>query len=139
MKGKLNKMVYMKKISLTFFLALTVFIIGCTTETTTGSSTSDASGTLENGVRIINVNAFRFDFEPNQITANKGEKVKLIVTSTDVTHGFALPDYDINVPLPAGKQTIIEFTADKQGNFQFFCSIYCGADHSSMKGSLIVR
>ena len=129
----------MKKINLIFFLALIAFSFGCTTETTTGSPTSDASGTLENGVRIINVNAFRFDFEPNQITANKGEKVKLIVTSTDVTHGFALPDYDINVPLPAGKQTAIEFTADKQGSFTFFCSIYCGSGHSSMKGTLTVK
>ena len=129
----------MKKIILALYFILIVLVFGCTTKTTTSSPTSDASGTLENGVRIINVKAFRFDFEPNQVTVNEGEKVKLIITSTDVTHGFALPDYDINVPLPAGKQTIIEFTADKQGNFQFFCSIYCGVDHSSMKGSLIVR
>ena len=129
----------MKKIILALYFILIVLVFGCTTKTTTSNPTSDASGTLENGVRIINVNAFRFDFEPNQITVNKGEKVKLIVTSTDVTHGFALPDYDINVPLPAGKQTAIEFTADKQGSFTFFCSIYCGSGHSSMKGTLAVK
>ena len=129
----------MKKIILALYFILIVLVFGCTTKTTTSNPTSDASGTLENGVRIINVNAFRFDFEPNQITVNKGEKVKLIVTSTDVAHGFALPDYGINVPLPAGKQTAIEFTADKQGSFTFFCSIYCGSGHSSMKGTLAVK
>ena len=129
----------MKKINLIFFIVLIVFIFGCKAGTTTSSPASDASGTLENGIRVINVKAFRFDFEPNQITVNKGEKVKLIVTSTDVTHGFAMPDYDINVPLPAGKQTIIEFTADKQGTFQFFCSVYCGTGHSAMRGTLIVK
>ena len=129
----------MKKIILALYFILIVLVFGCTTKTTTSSPTSDASGTLENGVRIINVKAFRFDFEPNQVTVNEGEKVKLIITSTDVTHGFALPDYDINVPLPAGKQTAIEFTADKQGSFTFFCSIYCGSGHSSMKGTLAVK
>ena len=129
----------MKKIILALYFILIVLVFGCTTETTASSPTSDASGTLENGVRIINVKAFRFDFEPNQVTINEGEKVKLIITSTDVTHGFALPDYDINVPLPAGKQTAIEFTADKQGSFTFFCSIYCGSGHSSMKGTLVVK
>lgn len=128
----------MKKIILILFFVLVIYVFGCA-KTENAALSDGTSGSLENGIRVINVKAFRFDFEPNQIIVNKDEKVKLIITSTDVTHGFALSDFDINVPLPAGKQTIIEFTADKQGTFQFFCSVYCGSDHSSMKGDLIVK
>lgn len=130
----------MKKIILALFFVLIVIILGCTNVSNPiGSSSGGASGTLENGVRVVNVKAFKYDFNPNPIIVNKGEKLKLIVTSTDVTHGFAMPDYNINTPLPAGKQTTIEFIADKQGTFPIICSIYCGSGHSSMRGNLIVK
>ena len=136
-KGVEKTKFFQKKIILFFVLVL--FIFGCAKGTTTSGSAASASGTLENGVRVVNVNAFMFDFDPNTIIVNKDEKIRLVITSTDVIHGFALPEYNINTPLPAGKQTTIEFIADKQGTFPFICSVYCGGGHSSMRGSLIVR
>lgn len=85
------------------------------------------------------ITAKQFEFMPSTIEVNKGDKVRLIVTSTDVPHGFAIKEYGINQRLEAGKPVTIEFTADKEGTFTVFCSVVCGAGHSNMKGKLIVK
>ncbi len=85
------------------------------------------------------ITAKQFAFEPSIIEVNKGDKVRLIVTSTDVPHGIAIPEYGINERLDPGKPKTIEFTADKQGTFTAFCSVFCGSGHSGMKGKIIVK
>ena len=37
------------------------------------------------------------------------------------------------------KGKTIEFTADKQGTFTVFCSVFCGSGHSGMKGKIIIK
>jgi len=125
----------MRKILLVGLLTLVLVIAGCAR----GGSTSDASGNLENGVRVIQMKAFQFGFDPNPIIVNHGEKVKLVVTSTDVGHGIAIAEYGLNVQLFPGRPSIIEFSADKVGTFPFYCSVSCGSGHRSMRGSLIVK
>jgi len=66
-------------------------------------------------------------------------KVKLNIKSVDVTHGFALPEYGISERLPPNQAVDIEFVADKQGTFTFFCNIPCGSGHGAMRGTLIVN
>ena len=57
----------------------------------------------------------------------------------DVEHGFAIPEFGINENLAPGKSVDIEFTADMAGSYSFFCSVYCGSGHTSMRGTLIVE
>jgi len=83
--------------------------------------------------------AKQFQFEPSTIEVNKGDKVRLIVTSIDVPHGIAIPEYNINERLDPGKPVTIEFTADKDGTFTTFCSVFCGSGHSGMKGKITVK
>ena len=90
-------------------------------------------------VKEFAMTAKQFQFEPATIEVSKGDKVKLVVTSVDVPHGFSIPEYGINERLDPGKPVTIEFTADKQGSFTAFCSVFCGSGHSNMKGKIIVR
>lgn len=90
-------------------------------------------------VKEFKMTAKQFAFEPSIIEVNKGDNVRLIVTSVDVPHGIAIPEYEINERLDVGKPVTIEFTADKQGTFTAFCSVICGSGHSSMKGKIIVK
>ena len=83
--------------------------------------------------------AKQFQFEPATIEVSKGDRVKLVVTSTDVPHGISIPEYGINERLDPGKPKTIEFTADKQGTFTAFCSVFCGSGHSNMKGKIVVN
>ena len=90
-------------------------------------------------VKEFKMTAKQFQFDPATIEVNKGDKVSLIVTSVDVPHGIAIPEYSINERLDPGKPVKIEFTADKQGTFTAYCSVFCGSGHSNMKGKLIVK
>ena len=91
--------------------------------------------------KIVEVNmiAKQFEFDPSVITVNKGDTVIIHVRSIDVAHGFALPEYGISERLPPNQAVDIEFVADKQGTFTFFCNIPCGSGHGAMRGTLIVN
>ncbi|MDP3041528.1 MAG: cupredoxin domain-containing protein [Candidatus Omnitrophota bacterium] len=99
----------------------------------------ELSGKVENGVRVIQVKASRYKFEPDPILVKLGEKVRLVVTSIDAAHGIAISEFKINLAVSAGKTERIEFIADKQGEFQAYCSVYCGAGHGQMHASFIVK
>ena len=90
-------------------------------------------------VKEFKITAKQFQFEPSTIEVNKGDKVKLVVTSVDVPHGISIPEYGINERLDPGKPVTIEFTAEKEGTFTSFCSVFCGSGHSNMKGKIVVR
>lgn len=97
------------------------------------------SGTLENGVRVVEVKARQFAFDPGQIVVQAGQPVRLKVTSQDVTHGIEIQAFGIDRRLDPNKTEVIEFTPDKPGSYHFECSIYCGAGHNDMNGELVVR
>lgn len=87
----------------------------------------------------FSVTAKMFEFVPSEIVVNKGDKVVINAKSVDVTHGFAILDYDINEMLNPGDEVRVEFIADKPGEFAFFCSVPCGSGHNTMQGKLIVK
>lgn len=97
------------------------------------------SGKLDNGVRVIDIKASRYKFEPDPIVVSLGEKVRLVATSTDVVHGLAISEFKVNISIPVGKTESIEFVADKKGNFHAYCSVYCGPGHGHMHASFIVQ
>jgi heme/copper-type cytochrome/quinol oxidase subunit 2 len=99
----------------------------------------ELSGKLIDAIRVIEIKASRYKFEPNPIVVKLGERVRLVVTSTDVAHGIAIPKLKIKLAVPAGKTKSVEFVADKQGVFHAHCSVYCGPGHGHMHATLVVR
>jgi len=87
----------------------------------------------------ITVEAKKYEFNPNVITAKQGDRVRLVITASDRDHGFKLEAFKINQVLKKGKPTTIEFMADKAGTFPFQCSNFCGLGHGKMKGKLVVE
>ena len=90
-------------------------------------------------LKEFKITAKQYSFEPSIIEVNKGDKVRLIVTSVDIPHGITIKEYGINQRLDVGRPETIEFTADKPGTFTAFCSVFCGSGHSGMKGKLVVN
>ena len=140
----------MKSLNCIVFFVLTIFLISAcsenqnitastTTITTITTLNTNNLGTGKESYKEFKITAKQFSFTPSDIIVNKGDKVKLIVTSIDVPHGISIPEYGINERLPVGEPVKIEFTADKEGTFTAFCSVFCGAGHSGMKGKLIVK
>ena len=87
----------------------------------------------------IDIIAKQWDFTPATITVSEGDQVKLNIRSVDVTHGFSLFEFGVNERLTPGQTTTVEFTADKAGEYTFFCSVPCGRGHGGMRGKLIVE
>jgi len=87
----------------------------------------------EQPIREINVRAFKFGYEPNIIEATKGEKIKINIENVDVLHGIRIPDLGLR------GDEVLEFTANQTGEFIWYCNNFCGEEHRSMQGKLIVK
>lgn len=90
-------------------------------------------------VHEVRMTAKKYEYNPEVIRVKQGETVRLLITATDRKHGFELKEYGIKVELPEGKETVVEFVADKVGEFKFKCSVRCGWRHPWMNGKLIVE
>ena len=90
-------------------------------------------------IKEFNIVAKQWTFEPGEIIVNQGDKVRLNITSPDVPHGLAINEYNIDKTVNPGETATVEFTADKPGEFTFYCSVWCGDGHRGQNGKLIVR
>ena len=89
--------------------------------------------------RVIDVVARRFEFEPSEIDAVQGERIRIAVTSGDGIHGFEIKRFKISKEIPrGGESVIIEFTPNEAGRFPILCSVFCGDGHGDMRGALVV-
>jgi cytochrome c oxidase subunit 2 len=93
------------------------------------------SGAYEIQVRAQQWN-FLFEY-PNGVTSDtlyvpKGEEVKMRMSSTDVLHGFFIPAFRVKYDILPNRYTSVWFKATKKGDYDLFCTEYCGTGHSDM-------
>jgi cytochrome c oxidase subunit 2 len=82
--------------------------------------------------RVIAITAQRFSFAPNEISVKKGEPVKLVIQTKDVSHGLVVEDLGVRTDIKKGQSTEVEFTPETVGTFEGKCAHFCGAGHGSM-------
>jgi len=66
-----------------------------------------------------------------------GRPVKFLVTSRDVIHGFFIPAFRLKIDAVPGRYTSFG-VVPREGDFEIFCTQYCGASHSLMRGMVHV-
>ena len=66
------------------------------------------------------------------------EPVKLVMTAKDVLHSFFVPVMRTKADVIPGRYTYEWFRPIKTGDFQVFCTEYCGNEHSRMRARLKV-
>jgi cytochrome c oxidase subunit 2 len=76
--------------------------------------------------------------EINQLHVPVGRPVKLIMTSEDVIHNFAIPAMRVKADVIPGRFVQIWFEPTRPGTYQVFCAEYCGTQHSGMTGQVVV-
>jgi nitrous-oxide reductase len=80
---------------------------------------------------------------PDVIEVNQGDKVFIHLTNIDldedITHGFAINNYDLDMEVQPGQTNTLEFTADKAGTFPLYCTNFCSALHQEMNGYFLVK
>jgi cytochrome c oxidase subunit 2 len=65
--------------------------------------------------------------------------VRLTLTSTDVIHGFYIPDFRIKHDAVPGRYNTVWFRAPKPGTHDIYCTQFCGTGHSAMHAQVIVQ
>ncbi|KYD22319.1 MAG: cytochrome B5 [Caldibacillus debilis] len=79
-----------------------------------------------------------FSYTPNEVEIPKGAKVKFIVTTKDVIHGFEVAGTNVNMMVEPGYISEKVATFDKPGEYLVLCNEYCGAGHHMMYSKIKV-
>ena len=64
--------------------------------------------------------------------------VKLTMRSDDVIHSLFIPAFRVKQDVVPGRKTQLWFEATREGDFDLFCTEYCGTQHSQMVGRVMV-
>ena len=87
----------------------------------------------------ITVTSRGFDFTPEEIRVNLGDRVVLTYENGGGFHDWVLDEFDAATrQISGGQSQTIEFVADKAGEFEFYCSV---GNHRArgMVGTFIVE
>ncbi len=114
---------------------------GTINSTTSVKTTINATTSVKTTVAVKNftVEGGNFYFKPTSMTVNKGDKVKITFVNKGGYHDLVIDEFNVRTPqIKDGQSATIEFTADKTGSFEYYCSV---GEHRQMgmKGTLIVK
>jgi cytochrome c oxidase subunit 2 len=74
----------------------------------------------------------------NDLTVPVNQPVKLLMSSKDVIHSFYVPNFRIKMDVLPNRYTSTWFQATRIGEYDLFCTEYCGKGHSEMIGKVHV-
>jgi plastocyanin len=100
------------------------------------SETEDTTNVETN--QTINLVAKNFSFEGDNgattFYVKAGEEVTLNLKLEEGTHGVMIPDLDVQLD----KEGSVKFTPTEPGEYDLFCSIFCGDGHGKMTSKIVV-
>jgi cytochrome c oxidase subunit 2 len=80
-----------------------------------------------------------WSFVPDVIRVPSGAEVTFVVTTPDVLHGFSIEGTRINMMLIPGQISKNTYTFRDAGEHLIICHEYCGLNHHTMFGRVIVE
>jgi cytochrome c oxidase subunit 2 len=89
--------------------------------------------------KVIKVQAKKYEFIPPVIELQKGVPVVLEFVSLDRKHGARQKELGIDLEITPDKPARVRLLPEKEGKFDFSCSVFCGSGHEEMGGVIVVK
>jgi heme/copper-type cytochrome/quinol oxidase subunit 2 len=77
-------------------------------------------------------------FEPSRVSVRRGETVRLVISSEDGEHCFAIDALRVEKRVVPGRPARLTLTPDKAGVFPFYCCLETGEAARVERGELTV-
>jgi cytochrome c oxidase subunit 2 len=103
--------------------------------------------TVPQGAREVRVTAQKWEWlfqYPDGTVDSKlhvpvDEPVQLVMTSNDVIHSLFIPAFRVKMDVVPGRYARTWFRATTPGEYDLYCSEYCGTGHSGMLSTVVVH
>ncbi|ANQ86272.1 TAT-dependent nitrous-oxide reductase [Azoarcus olearius] len=102
------------------------------------------AGVFRDGKKVtVKIASLAPAFDPREFKVKLGDEVTIILTNLDkvedLTHGFAIPKYNVNFIVNPQETKSVTFKADKLGVYWCYCTHFCHALHLEMRARMIVE
>src|SRR5258706_435689 len=68
-----------------------------------------------------------------------GTPVRMVLQSQDVIHSLYIPAFRVKKDVVPGRYNRLWFEATDVGTYEIYCAAYCGTNHSTMRGTVVVQ
>ena len=103
----------------------------------------DAGVTRDGNKVTVRMASFAPAYTPAEFKVKVGDEVTLYLTNIDkvedLTHGLAIPEYNIQFLVNPQETKSVTFKVDQPGVFWYYCTNFCHALHLEMRGRMIVE
>jgi cytochrome c oxidase subunit 2 len=86
----------------------------------------------------VTVRASRRGFTPSSLSLRRGETARVVLSSADGEHCFAIDELRIEKRIVPGRETRFDLTPDRSGTFAFHCCLESGEAAQAERGQLTV-
>jgi heme/copper-type cytochrome/quinol oxidase subunit 2 len=90
-------------------------------------------------MRDVTIHASGCAFIPSDIEAWRGDRLRITLVADDGIYSFALDEYRILKQFAPGRNAVVEFLADRPGQFAFYNSQTRDGRCAAMHGELVIH
>lgn len=120
-------------------LVIILLLSACTSITRAPDRSALEVNVVEPGtIKEYTIHGSSFKLDPPEITVNEGDTVRIIYVSDDIGHNLVIDEFNVRTNvISGGTSETLQFTADKKGTFDIYCSVGQHRD-LGMEGKIIV-